>query len=280
MRATGEGISLLFNVRQPSVLPVMEKTLKTLEAFGNRYIQTHLGHWVKRSDVMKRDWFAALDFFLSRVYYQGRRDKLSDVYYEAAQAALLKYFGKKAATRDRKYNIAWSKGFIPHDPDWERLARKDNPLWKGLVANKAGKERDMEMVMDILRFIQGCPVKNIVFYSLSEIAKGKMVELYDELDSIWQVGEKVASFYLRDLAFIYDLKLSSKAFITIQPIDTWVKQVTFQIGLCSKRDSHRTIVSKLLKACEKAKVDPKKVNAGAWYIGANSFKLLLDFISN
>ena len=63
----------------------MKKILMTLEGYGNRYIQENLGTWVRKKKAMEKDWFTALDFFLSRVYYQGRRDELSDKYYEAAE---------------------------------------------------------------------------------------------------------------------------------------------------------------------------------------------------
>lgn len=141
---------------------------------------------------------------------------------------------------------------------------------------KAGKSRDIEMVLDILRFIHRCPSNDIVLYSIEEIKNGNTKKLYSEIDTIWQIGPKVTSLYLRDLVFCYDLKLSSEDYFVIQPIDTWVRQVLNRLSICSKEDSDRVIIDKLLKVCDKVKVDPKKTNAGAWYLGANSFDILLD----
>lgn len=47
--------------------------------------------------------------------------------------------------------------------------------------------------------------KNLTLYRVSQIRSGKLFDHYDELDHIFQVGEKIASFYLRDLVFIYGL---------------------------------------------------------------------------
>lgn len=258
----------------------MRKTLKELERFGNRYVKEHLSFWIKKRNALKTDWFKALDFFLWRVYFQGRRDELSEQYYLAAQKALQTYFGNEPAQQKKKFKTAWDKGFIPHDPEWKKWSEQDNSLWKGLTQSKAGKSRDIEMVLDIFRFISSCPSLNIVLYSLNEIRNGKTQKLYSEIDSIWQVGPKVTSFYLRDLAFLYDIKLSPEDFFVIQPIDTWVYQVAERIGIFSKKDSNAAVIKKLLVACDKAGVDPKKVNAGAWYLGANSFDILLNHIVN
>jgi hypothetical protein len=258
----------------------MANPLKTLEVYGNRYIQEYIGYWKKRSGTLKKDWLTGLDFFLSQIYFQGRDDELSERYYEAAIAALEKHFGSERSTRDKMYEMAWDKNYIPHNPAWKRFKKRDNPLWKRIAAADSGKERDKEMVMDILRFIRECPGKNVVVYSLEYIAQGDMLTLYDKLDSIYQIGDKVASFYLRDLSFIYDLELSSKELFTIQPIDTWVKQVAIHLGICSRKDSNSTIATKLLKACKKVNVDPKKVNAGAWYAGSKAFDLLLEQITS
>lgn len=254
----------------------MNEVLRILEQFGNRYVSEHLGVWRKNSKDLVSDWFKALDFFLSRAYFQGRRDELSERFYENAKSALITHFGNNSSGQTKKLRIAWDEGMIPHSDDWQRL--KNSTLETALLNAKAGKARDVEMVLDVLRFIHPLPKFNIVSHSLTEIREGRIGQLYAEIDSIWQIGQKVSSFFLRDLAFIFNLNLSPQEFFTIQPIDTWVKQVAINTGICiSKTPDHR-IVGKIVDACNKAGVDPKKVNAGAWYLGANSFEILLDAI--
>jgi hypothetical protein len=98
-----------------------------------------------------------------------------------------------------------------------------------------------------------------------------------EIRSIRQVGPKVVSLYLRDLDFLYNLGLP---FSYTQPVDTWGSQVLSRVGICSDEDSNTVKLDKLLTACEKANVDPKMVNAGAWYLGKNTFDILLGYILN
>jgi hypothetical protein len=73
----------------------MANPLKTLEVYGNRYIQEHIGYWKKRSGTLKKDWVTGLDFFLSHVYFQGRKDELSERYYDNAIKALEKFIRSK-----------------------------------------------------------------------------------------------------------------------------------------------------------------------------------------
>jgi len=160
------------------------------------------------------------------VYYQGRNDDLSWRFYNAAKKALLTYFGKDASMQLKNYNNAWNNNIIPHDSDRKMWQENNNRLLAELKREKAGKGRDIEMVIDTLRFIHDCPSYNIVLYSLEEIKQGRIRKLYSEIDNIWQVGQKTASFYLRDLIFCYDLKLKSDDYFVIQPIDTWVRQYT------------------------------------------------------
>jgi len=59
-----------------------------------------------------------------------------------------------------------------------------------------------------------------------------------------------------------------------------LQQVAIAVGISSEKDSNDIIAAGLLKACAKENADPKKVNAGAWYLGANAFNILLGNIIN
>jgi len=258
----------------------MNSPLKLIESFGNRFVKEYIEPLKNKRSEFRSDWFEALDFFLARAYYQGRKDELSERYCKAAKKTLLSYFGEDSSTRLKNYNNAWNDKIIPHDPEWKIWKKDNNGLLTELERVKAGKSRDIKMVIDILRFVHSCPSNNIVLYSIEEIEHGRIKKLYSEIDEIWQVGPKVTSLYLRDLIFCYDLKLTPEDYPTIQPIDTWVNQVASGIGICSDKDPKDTIIAKFIEACAREKVDPKKVNAGAWYLGANAFDILLDNILN
>jgi len=132
------------------------------------------------------------------------------------------------------------------------------------------------MVLDSLQFLTSIPSYNIVLYSISEIRAGRIQQLYLRLNKIRQVGQKVASFYLRDLISCYKLKVSEDDYFSVQPLDTWVLQVAKALGVCSDNDSTADAVQKILQACRQFGVDPKRINSGAWYLGANSFKVVIS----
>lgn len=252
----------------------LEQQLKTLEKFGERYEREHLNGI--DVDSMRADWFCALGFFLDHIYFQGRRGTLSEQFKKEAMSTLEAVFGSDQETRTSKFREAINVGIIPTDCQWKTWT--DNPLFLDLRRRKAGKRRDIEMVLDSLRFLTSCRDfnYNIVTYSISEVESGRIGDLYRRLDGIRQVGQKVASFYLRDLITCYHLKVSEDDYSLVQPLDTWVLKVATALGVCGDRDDSTIAIEKILQVCKQFGVDPKRFNSGAWYLGAYSFKIVIE----
>jgi hypothetical protein len=60
---------------------------------------------------------------------------------------------------------------------------------------KAGKSGDtIKMLVSISKFVANLSEKNLTLYSMLQIRSGKLSDHYAELDQIFQVGEKIASF--------------------------------------------------------------------------------------
>jgi len=175
-------------------------------------------------------------------------------------------------------------GSIPKGEEWWKSWTKDNnALWAELQEAKAGKRRDIEMVLDALRFVRSRPQHNIVAYSLNRIRQGHIRNLYSELQTIRQVGPKVGALFLRDLVLCFELRLSELPlseddYVAVQPVDTWVRQVVHRLEICTEHESDELIVSRLIEISHETSVNPCKLNAGVWYLGANSLVLLLDHI--
>ena len=88
-----------------------------------------------------------------------------------------------------------------------------------------------------------------------------------------------ASLYLRDIVLLYDLQkfLAIETQKYLQPIDTWVRQVAERLGIIGKNDKDPiAIAEKIVAQCRNHSVCPLLFNAGAWYVGARSFELLLE----
>ena len=95
-------------------------------------------------------------------------------------------------------------------PDQSGLATVElgegGPLEHELEAVGVGKRPDRLMVVSALAFARARPNDNLVAYSLACIRDRKLAQHYRELQSIASVTPDMASFYLRDLALVYDLE--------------------------------------------------------------------------
>ena len=232
--------------------------LQSVEKYGERYVRDFLGNYIPNKDEYLKDWYKALDFFFGKSFMRGRKDKLSERFWLATM---------KTLETDRP-----SKGY-----DRQTLENR-------LVTNGVNNGRDRRMVLEVIDFIFNSLddfENNIVKYAVSGIKSGKISEVFNRLDGIFEIGDKIACFYLRDIIMVYQLEsyLKAEDFRYCQPVDTWVIQTASKLGIVRdtkipKEEARETIIG----ACLKANVSPLLFNAGAWIVGARSFDLLLEKI--
>lgn len=255
--------------------------LRKIEAFSENYKSLlssetlafkEAGSW----DRIRQDWWFALLFFFDRAFYQGRSDILSGRFERATVEALAGSLID--STSDGKLSSLIQ---YQHWLQRERWKDPDNPLWSALCQtyeigerkrSGTGRERDREMVLDTLQFIvNNCEGYNILEYSVQSIKNGNIEELSKKLHNIISIGDKIASFYLRDTVFVYELDnyLKPEDYHYVMPIDTWVRQISNKIGIEADAKAMAT-------ACQQNGVSPIKFNQGAWYIGSHSLSVLLD----
>jgi len=244
--------------------------LRTIADFSKRYrsemlIDFDRGH-------LGADWWAALDFFLSRACFQGRRDEVSEAVYKRVRAVLHPIFGRvgSSARLGRLRTRRWA-------PIQRAL---DKRIGKG----KIGKSRDIDMVLSSLDFVSRLPKLNIVTYSVTRIRKGEIEDLYYDLQrgespgGIVQVGPKIASFFLRDLVCIYGCEdcVPGRLAFCLQPIDVWVRKIAIHLELAEQGADDDRIREAIVAACRKAGISALQFNQGAWYAGSHAFDLLLE----
>jgi endonuclease III len=87
------------------------------------------------------------------------------------------------------------------------------------------------------------------------------------------VNEKIASFFLRDLATIYAqnaaIAIRNEQAYLLQPVDTWVKRVVRKVGQAHVQNMHnREIASYLMSESLNSNLNPQHVNMGIWFFGA------------
>ncbi|HLC54864.1 MAG TPA: hypothetical protein VJK07_04550 [Candidatus Nanoarchaeia archaeon] len=253
-------------LKRPDYLMFMKvETIKKIINYGDRYIEKHLTG-VFDIDLMLKNWWKGLQFFLSRSFYQGRRDTISMRVEEKAMNVLKKYIednGNDATVLLNENNF----------PDIKNALRE--VIGKG----KIGRGRDIEMVISILDFVSKLEEKNIVNYSISKIKSGTVKEHFYELQKIISIGPKITSFYLRDLICMYSLDkhMSNEDLIFLQPIDTWVRKVALKVRIIDDIDEQDSSVrEKIIKACLDLNISTIKFNQGAWFLGYNSFDIVIE----
>lgn len=243
---------------------IIPSSVRKVIQYGDRYIQRHVISVYDKNELLK-NWWEGNKFFIRKTFYQGRTDIVSGKVEKAGMAILNRFFGNKSPRELNKY--------LPH------FSEIKEQLTQVIGKGKIGKARDVEMLIDILEFISRNTEKNIVVYSASRIKEGEIKKHYKELQTIRSIGPKIASFYLRDLTCLYELEkfLTEDDLILLQPIDTWVKKVTYRLGIVEDKElSDWEMRKRIVKACQNLDISTIKFNQGAWYIGYYAFDLVLD----
>ena len=274
---------LVANVRVSGVsshaLLGQENIMSKLGHFGERFEREYLcKEYLNSKNVdieqLEENWWEALKFFLTRIFYQGRRDDISVRVEKKVLGVLGKYFNDSL---EREENFQALKA-----SSWSQL-RVD--LQAVIGKGKVGRGRDIDMIIDTFEFISRLPDKNIVRYSVEMIKNNKLEQTWYGLqkskskDGIRSVGKKIASLYLRDLVTILSLeqKVSNYHQIFLQPIDTWVRQTAKKIGIEETRNEmklRRMIIERCGRVNQSA-ITAIRFNEGAWYIGSHSLEILL-----
>ena len=247
------------------------KTLvKQIARFYKNYESELLKGRIKDKNDYLKSPKRALFFLLSYSFYQGRRDEISTMFEERAKTALESFLGNN--------NVLLCSS--PRITGKENLRTKYKGLYDLLKQNKVNKEGDRLMVVSLVNFIQFNNEKNILHFLIEKIKSKKIAEAYQNLDGIWSIGPKIASLILRDVVYIYELEdyFSAKDYYFLQPIDTWVHNLSKRIELVNSDKIYRNEAKDITDKCFELGVNPIHYNQGAWYVGSNSLKILLQNI--
>lgn len=147
-------------------------------------------------------------------------------------------------------------------------------------------EKDLRMLLSFFKYIlQDDRRLNLYKYILQKIEDNIGV-IYDELNRIDFVGDKVSCLILRDVMMISGfnrnnvIDISNQEFIF--PIDTWISQIYDVLwreeGLSLGKEEDLSLEKKrenIISACGN-KYDICKVAAGMWYLGPHSLELIIQ----
>jgi len=295
-----------------------QKIIKNIELLGERYCQEYLYNKKCNKQKLEKDWWEALKFFFSHSFMRGRKDKLSNEYYCFTVEVLKKafsideksdesykilkkheqYFDKQCVLDfkqrgEKKRRNAVNK---EHLKDFKREVAKNNEIvelliepqkiwieWEDVNCPKKvslSNDQDIMMVLDVLKFISNEKQKNIYHYLKVKIYRDGAEATYDELKGLWGIGDKLASFLIRDISLINpeivknDYNYYEKAF----PVDTLVRQVAQKLNLKLNPNNATDVEIRnyFINKCLSSKKDPLKFAAGLWYMGFNCLDILIN----
>ena len=264
------------------------KTLiKQIAGFYKNYEYGILKERIRNKNVYLGSPKDALFFILSYSFYQGRKDEMSERFEKSAKKTLEEFF-KETDPFSSSFGRIHKKGLKGSEYE-EELKPRYSKLLEILEANGVNKRGDRLMVASLINFVESNEEKNLVKMIIQKIKSKNTSKAYEELDSIWSIGPKIASLILRDVVYIYELEnyLDREDYYFLQPVDTWVHQVSEKLRLidlekAKDKNGKSTIYSGEAKditdKCFELDVNPIHYNQGAWYIGSNSLQILLKNI--
>ncbi len=254
--------------------PSLNKIKRVVE-YHKDYSRYFLGEKLQKKDTYLKDSKEALFFIFSLCFYQGRRDEVSKVFEKRARLAFESYLSKNpnvfSKTAERLYDKA-------------TLKTKYSELEEVLQSHNVNKEGDRLMVLSLLNYSQAVANGNIVKHIVQKVRLGKVKQTYEEIDQIWSIGPKITALILRDVVYIYNIEnnLEKEDYNYLQPADTWVHQIASKLSMTkpSKKRIYNNENIDITQKCLDLELNPIHFNQGAWYLGANSLKILLDKLDN
>jgi len=214
--------------------------------------------------IIENDWWKALQFFFSRVFYQGRRDEVSEEVERRVIKATSGYF-REEAIRDSEFERL--KG-----GNWKEFR---DELRKTIGRGKMGKPLDIDLTISTMEFVSQLRDKNIVNDSVRKIKLGKILVHSKELQRIRGVGPKISSLYLRDIVSLFKLTnylRNDQDFEVVMPVDTWIRKIAKSLRIVEEDSKDNEIVRTVIQRCKENNISPIQINQGIWYIGTQSFE--------
>jgi hypothetical protein len=197
----------------------------------------------------------ALICFFENYAYQ--RQGAAPAYSEIAVKSLKNRFSRGA----RSVTIADAKEVWK---DYQEIARNEyNNLGVNRTHNPMCSDNGLLTVMAKKN------ITNLASHIKSLIQNNQTKEAHELVDDIRGIGPKIASLYLRDIAYLGRIPENRiKDQYCLQPVDTWIEQTLSIIFGDRKPKVLRKKQEMIVNLCEIANVSPIAFSQGAWMLGS------------
>jgi len=148
--------------------------------------------------------------------------------------------------------------------DYKEIAKNE---FNNLEVNKT--HNPMSSDSGILTVMAKKNITNFASYIKGSIQNNQTKDAHELVDSIRGIGSKIASLYLRDIAYLGKIPENRiREQYYLQPVDTWIEQ-TLSIILGKKKPKVLKEKQKIIgDLCKAANVSPIAFSQGAWVLGS------------
>ena len=139
-------------------------------------------------------------------------------------------------------------------------------------------DADLLMVLDTLNFMS-MSVDNINLYKhFKELFKNnKIKDAYLELNKLSGIGDKISTFFLRDIAIMNNYNVREDQMKYVFPVDTWVAQITSLLANKQFSAGKPNEIKKYFIENFPENNLPL-IAAGIWYLGFNSLDISIEYV--
>lgn len=189
-------------------------------------------------------------------FYAYERQGAAAAYPEIAEKVITEIFNEKTwnAPSISDARKCWKL--------YRKIAKRD---YNNLKLNEA--RNPMNSKQGIIRRLAQKKVSNIASCTSDLVKKGETKEAHNFLKNIKGIGDKISSFYIRDICYFTGIpEKEIQDIYLLQPIDTWLGQVVNIISngvKMSQKEQQKFIVG----LCGN-EISGIEFNQGAWFLGS------------
>jgi hypothetical protein len=262
-------------------LPVLAESLRLLEQVAAIYEAIGGILQCEETTTVEQGSWKALEAFIPYAY---ARQGAPTAYASAARKTVQRLAGRRASWQETGLaQLAWQQ--YAEELEGRALNPRINPMCPRGTRYRIKKGEHITRQPCLIEFVQenlSNTDYNIVCWAEKMLRTGDVRSVHDLLISINGVGPKIASLFLRDIAWACDI-FPTRSRELLQPVDRWVRRYVHHWEQ-NNRLSDPECAHWIVKQSLEAGVSPEKVNAGMWYFGArvagdeSTLLLLIDDI--
>ena len=134
------------------------------------------------------------------------------------------------------------------------------------------------MVLDTLNFMSSSSKKTNLYKYFNDLIKRNEIDVaYLELNKLSGIGDKISTFFLRDVTIINNYNLDENQMKYVFPVDTWVAQIT---SLLADKQFSTERPNEIKKYFIENYPDNNLplIAAGIWFLGFNSLSIAIEYV--